>query len=235
MSQLPASERPEMTNRSCTPPSGELLNEPSGFRENLNRASRTGPSAVMKDGSTLSAPSRLKTCVSGFGPMNGNTDAPGLVPPTSGCAWQLEHWFVLNRGPRPLFVPFWTTSTSWNRASPLAKNSGAPGVWDREASGWPASTVPPRTPGSLAGWGGGDWATMTPTNHRRRRHAIHRFTRLLDTEHRFVSGHMLFSLCWPHVRSQPNVSVSARTAPAGEDDTIAGYLQAAKHSRTALP
>src|SRR5665213_661778 len=110
--QLPPSERPRMTNRSCTPPSAWLLSAPLGFNKNLKRASTVGPSGVTNDGSVFRAPLRLNTCVSGLGPTKGNAVVLGLLPPMLGCAWQLEHWFVLKRGPSPLFVPPCTLSTA---------------------------------------------------------------------------------------------------------------------------
>jgi hypothetical protein len=44
----------------------------------LNRASRTGPSLVMKEGRVFEAPARLAAATCGF--------SFGLDPPTAGCA-----------------------------------------------------------------------------------------------------------------------------------------------------
>src|SRR5271154_343750 len=132
MEDEPASGRPLMTKRSCTPPSGVVLREPLLLRRNLKRASRTGPSGVMKLGSVLVL---LANWISGFLPMKGKALMLGLVPPTLGWAWQLGHWLVLKRGPRPLFTPPCTTSTAVKRLKPLLKKSVAPGVSAREARG----------------------------------------------------------------------------------------------------
>src|SRR5580704_8301623 len=82
-----ASERPVITKRSCTPPSGV----PSGLR--MNRASRTGPLAVMKRGILFVAPSAVAIAICGL--------LAGLEPPTAGDAWQPLQLVALNRGPRP--------------------------------------------------------------------------------------------------------------------------------------
>src|SRR5712691_2271868 len=94
---------------SCTPPSRRALSEPSAFRKNLNLASRTGPSALTKEGMSLSPPN---VWCSGFGPTYGYAARLGLVPPTAGCEWQLEHELLLNRGPRPLLAAPRTTCSS---------------------------------------------------------------------------------------------------------------------------
>src|ERR1700674_5757805 len=105
--------------------------------------------------------------------MYGNTAWRGLVPPTAGCEWQLEQELLLNRGPRPLLAAPWTTWFSWNWPDPLLEKSSKPAVDATEARGWPASTVPPRTPGSCARLAAGIWATMTLANHRIIRNVIH--------------------------------------------------------------
>src|SRR5580700_1438688 len=86
------SERPSMVNRSCTPPSGV----PSGFL--MKRTSRTGPFAVIKEGSPFC---EFANATCGF--------ETGLDPPTAGCAWHDEQELELKRGPRP---PCGTFSTS---------------------------------------------------------------------------------------------------------------------------
>ena len=68
--QVPASVRPVITNRSCTPPSGAPL-------DCTKRASRTGPLGAMNHGIWLVAPAALATSNSGF--------AGGLEPPAYGC------------------------------------------------------------------------------------------------------------------------------------------------------
>src|SRR4029077_7583336 len=111
MLQPEATERPVITKRSCTPPSGE----PSGLR--MNRASLTGPFAVMNGGILFIAPSAVAIAICGF-------DA-GLEPPTAGNAWQPLQLVALNRGPRPFPASFVicpeTESTSWNRARAALK------------------------------------------------------------------------------------------------------------------
>ena len=98
--QPAASVRPAMVNRSWTPPSRVRS------ALNLNRASRTGPLGVMKEGTTFFAPSFVATAIWGL------TD--GLEPPVVGCTWHPPQLSRLNRGPRP----FVTASTSRNAASP---------------------------------------------------------------------------------------------------------------------
>src|SRR5215831_5288716 len=142
-----ASVRPLMTKRSCTPPSGV----PSGLF--TNRASRTGPSAVMKDGRTLNGGFLKLTC--GFG--------DGLLPPTAGCRWQPEHWSRLNRGPKPAA----TSSTSWKTSLASVKKFFSSVL--RSSIMPPAPGAPPRTPGSCTFtllFGGllasSDWAEADP-------------------------------------------------------------------------
>src|SRR5712671_3684140 len=85
MLQPGASERPLMTKRSWTPPSGV----PSGLR--TKRASRTGPVAVMKDGAVFLAPAAVATATCGL--------VGGLDPPAAGCAWHPPQPSRLKRGP----------------------------------------------------------------------------------------------------------------------------------------
>src|SRR5665213_649549 len=96
--QLPASLRPLIVKRPCTPPSGLLVTLSLASTANLNRASRTGPVRLINCGTEFVAPSALATAIWGF--------TLGLVPPTEGWAWQLEQELELNEGPRPLFFPF---------------------------------------------------------------------------------------------------------------------------------
>ena len=75
MLQPTASARPEITNRSWTPPSGVP------FVRLMKRASRVGPLGVMKGGIELPEPdtmSRLAIPICGL--------AAGLEPPIAGCA-----------------------------------------------------------------------------------------------------------------------------------------------------
>src|SRR5271163_234526 len=129
-----ASVRPVMTKRACTFPSFV----PLGFF--LNRTSRTGPLAVINQGTMFFAPLSVAIAIKGFW--------AGLVPPGAGCAWQERHWTELKRGPSPLFLPPETTSTSANRFDPSWKNALSSEV--RFVSGPPLPGVPPRTPGSTA-------------------------------------------------------------------------------------
>src|SRR6516162_6761537 len=87
MLQPGASERPVITNKSWTPPSGV----PLGLR--MKRASRTGPLAVMKRGILLVAPSAVAIAICGL--------FAGLEPPAAGNAWQPLQLVALKRGPRP--------------------------------------------------------------------------------------------------------------------------------------
>src|SRR5260370_26670338 len=108
MLQPGASLRAVITKRSCTEPSLT----PLLF---LNRASRIGPFCVMNHGTVFFAPFKLATSGRGF--------FAGLDPPASGCEWQEKHWLELKRGPRPLFEPLVTASTSANRAIPSLENA----------------------------------------------------------------------------------------------------------------
>src|SRR5215469_8373576 len=86
MLQLPASERPVITKRSWTPPSGVP------FRLRMNLASRTGPLGVMKGGILFVAPSAVAMAICRL--------FAGLEPPNAGMAWHplqltgLQHWGV---------------------------------------------------------------------------------------------------------------------------------------------
>src|SRR5690349_451592 len=77
MLQPGASDRPEITKRSCTPPSRTVFAGGSAY---LNRTSRTGPLFVRNDGIELVAPSLVATAICGL------TD--GADPPMVGWAWQ---------------------------------------------------------------------------------------------------------------------------------------------------
>src|SRR5579871_1149990 len=172
MVQPDASVRPVIVNRSCTPPSGVFV--PGTL---MNRASRTGPFAVTKEGTVFVAPSRVATATCGF-PV---VECPawsvvvkfpgGLLPPTMGYTWQLAHEFALNRGPRPApsspgMVPE-TESTSWKRcvacwkkfdvgeskvATPSLESEGAVFGWVLNAI---SAAVSARGPGST-------WADACP-------------------------------------------------------------------------
>src|SRR5580692_5339665 len=145
MLQPTASARPVITKRLCTEPSLT----PLAF---LNRASRTGPFAVMNHGTLFFAPLKVATAIIGF--------CAGLDPPSSGCAWQDIHWLELNRGPNPLFVPPVTDSTSVNLACPSRKNAVSSAV--SPFSGPPPPDGPPRTPGSTAPAFGAVFAFVCP-------------------------------------------------------------------------
>src|SRR5260370_42362067 len=90
------SARPAIVNRACTPPSGER----SSFL--MNRASRIGPLAVMKEGTVFPGAMVGASVTWGLG--------EGLDPPTAGWAWQPSEALRLKRGPSPLPTP----STSFN-------------------------------------------------------------------------------------------------------------------------
>src|SRR5260370_39049655 len=84
MLQPGASDLPVITNRACTLPSGE----PSGLR--TKRASRTGPVAVIKDGTVFVAPAAVATATCGL--------VGGLLPPTAGGEWHPDQLSRLKRG-----------------------------------------------------------------------------------------------------------------------------------------
>src|SRR5215212_4198164 len=89
------------------------------------RASRTGPSAVMKGGTVFVAPSRVASATRGFGTGFCGLATPGLDPPAAGCAWQRAQLLPLKLGPRPVpgspgIVPV-TDATSLKISSALAK------------------------------------------------------------------------------------------------------------------
>src|SRR6266404_1659228 len=129
MLQPGASERPVMTKRACTPPSGV----PSGLR--TKRASRIGPFAVMKDGTVFLAPISVAAATCGL--------VGGLDPPTAGCAWHPPQPVILKRGPNPLA----TASTSLNTSVEAVKKASSP--WLRPGYAPPAPRSPPRGPGSI--------------------------------------------------------------------------------------
>jgi len=80
---------PLITNRACTPPSVLLLSEPVEVRNDLKRASRTGPSGVINGGSVFCAPSRfVHLSLRIRTDERKKTLALGLLPPTAGCEWQ---------------------------------------------------------------------------------------------------------------------------------------------------
>src|SRR5580765_6040570 len=146
--QAPASTRPVMVYRSSTPPFGLFTSGlPAALKKNGKRASRTGPVAVMNDGTVLRAPSNVAWATCGL--------VAGLVPPTAGAAWQAAQLLELKRGPRPepsspATVPE-TESTSAKVSSASLKKARLPaGLFAAtEASGPPAPAAPPRTPGSV--------------------------------------------------------------------------------------
>ncbi len=125
-----ASERPAIVNRSWTPPSGV----PSAFFTNL--ASRTGPFAVMNEGTALVAPSSVANATWGF--------IAGLVPPTAGCKWQPAQLPRFIVGPRPSATP----SSSSKSSLPASKDASSVPV--SPAMGAPAPAAPTRAPGSRA-------------------------------------------------------------------------------------
>src|SRR5262249_12519539 len=79
------SARPAIVKRACTPPSGE----PSAFL--MNRASRIGPFAVMKEVTVF--PGAMVEGAVNWGLVR------GLDPPTAGWAWQPAQELRLKRGP----------------------------------------------------------------------------------------------------------------------------------------
>src|SRR5215472_17057366 len=102
--QFPASLRPLTVNSSSTPPLGLLvLGVPLLLKKNGNRASRTGPLAVRKEGMVLKLPLTTPFAITWLwwlGPILGKIFAAGLVPPGAGWEWQAPHESRLNRGPR---------------------------------------------------------------------------------------------------------------------------------------
>src|SRR4051812_36026884 len=133
MLQPGASERPVITNRPCTPPSGD----PSRLR--TKRASRIGPLAVMNDGTTFFAPIKVATATCGF--------VAGLVPPIVGWEWHPEQLSRLNVGPRPSAA----ASTPWKPPFATSKYCRSPSLSPGSAP--PAPGPPPLTPGPV---GAGD-------------------------------------------------------------------------------
>src|SRR3954468_19005369 len=84
-----------MVNRPATPPFGTPLTMPS-------RPSRTGPFAVMNDGMTLMAPSRVATAICGLGRGSILLLSPGLLPRIPGSLWHIAQLFPLKVGPSPI-------------------------------------------------------------------------------------------------------------------------------------
>src|SRR6266852_4555830 len=131
-----------------TPPSSE----PSGFW--MKRASRTGPVAVMNDGTVWFPPetrSSVAKATCGLGFLTNPSVGCGLVPPTSGSAWHAAQLLALKVGPRPppaspATAPD-TESISWNR--PRAALKKACSFAFSAGKGPPAPFVPPRGPGSV--------------------------------------------------------------------------------------
>src|SRR3981189_2260554 len=129
MLQPGVSEPPVITNRLCTPPSGD----PSRLR--TKRASRIGPLAVTNGGTTFFAPIKVATVTCGF--------VAGLVPPIVGWEWHPEQLSRLNLGPRPSrpAAPSWKPS--------FATSKYPPSTSLRPGSAPPAPGSPPLTPGSV--------------------------------------------------------------------------------------
>jgi hypothetical protein len=65
----------------------------------MKRASRTGPCSVINDGTLLSAFAAVALSICGF--------VAGLVPPTSGAAWQAPQFSRLNGRAEPGRVRSW--------------------------------------------------------------------------------------------------------------------------------
>src|SRR5271169_2883724 len=134
------SVRPAIVNRSCTPLS------------DLKRASRTGPSAVTKNGIELLPLATWPTVNCGFCLNAGPTSARGEVPPVAGCEWQEPQESLLNVGPRPPLPgppDKLTGSVSINCDNPFVKAAVCPSV--RPWIGFPGLVTgrrPGRGPGS---------------------------------------------------------------------------------------
>src|SRR5437763_12975789 len=139
--QLPASARPVIVNRSSTPPLGLLgLGLPLASKKNGKRASRVGPVWVINAGRVSLGAWAL--------PATENCGLVALpVPPIAGWAWHIPQETSLNRGPRPLSSPPWTTSGALNCPSPLLKKVSWLAV--RPLSAAPEPRLPPCTPGSV--------------------------------------------------------------------------------------
>src|SRR3954469_1367538 len=138
----------------------------------MKRASRTGPSAVMKEGTTWLLPerrSRVAKAICGLTVRTCPRLGCGLVPPTAGWAWHAAQLFALKVGPRPLpsspATPPETESTSMKTSRAALKKliSSVP----RPRIGPPALAEPPRGPGSV--WAdaaaGKNAATTTASTH----------------------------------------------------------------------
>jgi hypothetical protein len=119
---VPASVRPAIVYKSCTPPSAG----PNFFPFVVtNRASRTGPASVMKEGTMLVAPSRVARPTCGLGIGVCGLVRPGLLPPMAGYPWHIAQLLPLNAGPRPFpfssVSPPETESVSINRINASLK------------------------------------------------------------------------------------------------------------------
>src|SRR5690242_1472809 len=68
----------------------------------MKRASRTGPSGVMNEGTALVAPCSVASAICGFGTGFCGLLRPGLDPPIAGCAWQRAQLLPLKVGPSPV-------------------------------------------------------------------------------------------------------------------------------------
>src|SRR5882724_1580640 len=111
-----------MVYRPWTPPSSGA---PLTLEVAMKRASRTGPFAVMNDGTTLVAPSSLASATCGLGSGRWGLSRLGLEPPLLGCAWHMAQLLPLNVGPRPEpdSIPPDTESTSLNVSREVAKSA----------------------------------------------------------------------------------------------------------------
>src|SRR6266852_1109449 len=117
----------------------------------VNRASRTGPPAVTKEGTVLVAPSSVASATCGLGRALIRLLRPGLVPPTAGSAWHCAQLLPLNVGPRPrLPSPGMLPVTDWTSlkvVSAWLKNATSLAL--RVGKAPPAPAGPPRGPGSV--------------------------------------------------------------------------------------
>src|ERR1700716_1276938 len=88
-----------MVYRAWTPPSRAEYTFVASTA--TNRASRTGPFAVINDGTELVAPSSVASATWGLAIGFCGLVSPGLLPPTAGCAWHIAQLLPLKFGPRP--------------------------------------------------------------------------------------------------------------------------------------
>src|SRR5450432_4285401 len=130
----------------------------------MNRASRTGPLALMNEGTLLVAPSSIASSSCGLGMGFCGLDKPGLLPPVAGCAWHMAQLFALKVGPSPDppspgILPE-TESTSikagmdWlNMLCSLAFKPGKdpPAAAGRCAGPGPVGPAPPASPPAVPG------------------------------------------------------------------------------------